>query len=55
LTGLNDQVYALAISPDGALVAGGAWDGEVRVWKVADGKPVAGFNASPGYERKAIK
>ena len=52
LTGLSDQVYAVAISPDGALVAGGAWDGEVRVWKLTDGKPVAAFNASPGYQPK---
>ncbi|HEY1378608.1 MAG TPA: c-type cytochrome domain-containing protein [Gemmataceae bacterium] len=53
LTGLGDQVYAVAISPDGARVAGGAWDGEVRVWSVDDGKPVAAFNASPGYQPKA--
>lgn len=53
LSGLNDQVYAVTISPDGSLVAGGSWDGEVRVWKLADGKPVAAFNASPGYQPKA--
>ncbi len=53
LTGLNDQVYAVAISPDGQRVAAGAWDGEVRVWNVADGKPVLGFNASPGYPPKS--
>jgi hypothetical protein len=53
LIGLNDQAYAVAISPDGSLVAGGAWDGEVRVWKLTDGKPVAAFNASPGYQPKA--
>jgi hypothetical protein len=53
LIGLTDQVYAVTVSPDGSLVAGGSWDGEVRVWKVNDGKPVANFNASPGYERKA--
>jgi WD40 repeat protein len=56
LTGLTDQVYSVAISPDGALVAAGAWDGEVRVWNRADGKPVKGFNASPGYQpRTAAK
>jgi hypothetical protein len=54
LTGLTDQVYALAISPDGSLVAGGAWDGEVRVWKLSDGKIAAAFNASPGYQPKAV-
>src|SRR5262249_52393957 len=49
LTGLGDYAYAVAVSPDGTLVAGGAWNGEVRIWKVADGNVQAGFNASPGY------
>jgi WD domain, G-beta repeat/Planctomycete cytochrome C len=49
LTGHTDWVYAVAISPDGQLVAGGAWNGEVRVWRVADGKEAVAFNASPGY------
>ena len=52
LTGLTDQAYAVTISPDGTLVAGGAWNGEVRVWHLPDGKPVAAFNASPGYHPK---
>ncbi|HEX3315901.1 MAG TPA: c-type cytochrome domain-containing protein [Gemmataceae bacterium] len=49
LTGLGDWVYAVAISPDGKLVAGGAYNGEVRVWKTGDAKEVVGFNATPGY------
>jgi WD40 repeat protein len=49
LTGQTDWVYAVAISPDGTQVAAGSWNGEVRVWKVADGKEVKAFNASPGY------
>jgi hypothetical protein len=53
LSGHRDWVYAVAISPDGQLVAGGAWDGEVRVWKVADGKEATVFNASPGYTAPA--
>ncbi|HEX4614127.1 MAG TPA: c-type cytochrome domain-containing protein [Urbifossiella sp.] len=50
LNGLTDFVYAVAFSPDGEYVAGGGYDGNVAVWKVADPKqPVKVFNASPGY------
>ncbi len=48
LAGLTDHVFAVAFSPDGKLVAGGSFAGEVGVWTVADGKPAAVFNASPG-------
>jgi WD40 repeat protein len=48
-------VYAVAFSPDGNLVAAGSWNGEVRVWNVADGKEVKAFNASPGYVPPAKK
>jgi hypothetical protein len=54
LTGHTDWVYALAISPDGDLVAAGGWNGEVRVWKT-DGTAVRTFNASPGYVAKAAE
>ena len=37
LSGHTDYVFAVALSPDGNLVASGAWNGEVRVWKTADG------------------
>jgi WD40 repeat protein len=52
LSGLNDYVYAVAFSADGLFVAGGSYDGEVRVWKVADGTVVKGWNASPGIVSK---
>jgi WD40 repeat protein len=55
LSGLGDWAYAVAISPDGQLVAGGAWNGEVRIWKVADGAVQASFNASPGYVVKTAE
>ena len=45
---MTDWVYAVAISPDGNMVAGGSYNGEVRVWKT-DGTLVKAFNASPGY------
>ena len=53
LNGHADWVYAVAFSPDGTLLASGGWDGEVRVWNVADGKLVKAFNASPGYQPAA--
>lgn len=53
LSGLTDFVYALAFSPDGKLVAAGSYAGEVRVWATADGKPVAGFTATPGAKPPA--
>lgn len=55
LTGHTDWVYAVAISPDGQLVAGGSFNGEVRIWKTSDGSPVKDFNASPGYVAKAVQ
>ena len=48
LTGLTDYVYAVAFSPDGTLVAGGGYDGEVRVWKVADGEGGEGVQRLAG-------
>lgn len=49
-TGLTDWAFAVAISPDGQLIAGGGGlSGEVRIWKISDGNLVQAFNASPGY------
>jgi WD40 repeat protein len=49
LAGFTDWVYAVAISPNGEFVAGGSGNGEVRVFKAADGTLVTSFNAAPGY------
>jgi len=54
LTGPSDFVYAVAFSPDGGLVAGGTYNGEVTLWKhPGDGKPLKTFNATPGYTAAA--
>jgi WD40 repeat protein len=51
-TGLTDQVFALAVSPDGARVAAGASNGQVCIWRIADGAALANFNALPGFTPK---
>lgn len=51
LSGFTDHVYATAVSPDGNFVAAGAFNGEVRVWKLDDGSAVKTFNASPGLKK----
>jgi tricorn protease-like protein len=50
LKGHNDWVYTFAFSPDAKTIASGSWDGEVRLWNVADGKPVKTIIAAPGYK-----
>ncbi len=51
--GHNDWVYTLAISRDGTVVASGSWDGEIRLWHLADGKALGTVIAAPGYKPRA--
>jgi WD40 repeat protein len=37
----TDQVYALALSPDGTRLASASRDGRVRLWSFPDGRPLA--------------
>jgi len=50
LSGHADWVYSLALSPDGKSIASGSWDGEIRLWNLADGKPIRTVLAAPGYK-----
>lgn len=45
--GHADWVYSLAIRPDEAVIAAGAWDGTIRLWDVASGKEILKFVALP--------
>jgi WD40 repeat protein len=51
MQGHNDWIYALSISRDGKTVASGSWDGEVRLWNLADGKPLRTIIAAPGFKQ----
>ncbi len=51
LAGHQDWVYSLAISRDSKTAASGSWDGEVRLWNLADGKLLRTIIAAPGYKR----
>jgi WD40 repeat protein len=55
LDGHTDWIYALAVSADSKLVASGSWDGEVRLWNLADGKLLKTIVAAPGYKAASIK
>jgi hypothetical protein len=50
-SGHADWVYSLAFCPTTDRLATGSFDGEVRVWNVADGKGLVKFLAAPGYKK----
>jgi WD40 repeat protein len=50
LQGHTDWVYSVSISRDGKTIASGSWDGEVRLWNFADGKPIKTIIAAPGLK-----
>ena len=50
LQGHTDWVYTFAISADGKTLASGSWDGEVRLWNLADGKLSRTILAAPGFK-----
>ncbi len=52
LSGHADWVYTFAVAPDGKTLASGSWDGEIRTWNLADGKPLRTFVAAPGLKPK---
>ena len=51
LAGHNDWIYGVAISRDGKTAASGSFDGEIRLWNLADGKPLRTILAAPGLSK----
>lgn len=47
-SGHTDWIYSLAYNEATQRIATGSFDGEVRVWNLADGAQVAAFKAAPG-------
>lgn len=52
--GYADYVFSLAVNPETKRVAGGCFDGEVKVWNMEDGANVLSFRAAPGLEMAAV-
>lgn len=54
-SGHTDWIYSLAFNEPTQRLATGSFDGEVRVWNLADGKQVTAFKAAPGFPPAAAK
>jgi hypothetical protein len=50
-SGHGDWVYSLSFCASTDRLATGSFDGEVRLWNVADGKGLIKFVAAPGYKK----
>lgn len=53
--GLSDQVLSVTMNADGTMVAGGAWNGEVIIWKASDASVVRKLAISPGLQTVSSK
>jgi hypothetical protein len=51
--GHGDWVYRIAYHDPTKRLASGAYDGEIRVWNVADGSLVTAFRGAPGFSPPA--
>jgi WD40 repeat protein len=54
-SGHADWVYSIAFCAATDRLATGSFDGEVRLWNVADGKSFVKFLAAPGYKKPQLK
>lgn len=53
--GQTDWVYAVAVHTPTKRVASGSYNGQVIVWNLDDGKPVASFVAAPNFVNATAK
>jgi len=52
LAGAVDWCLSVAVHEPTGRVAAGTFDGEIRLWQLADGKPLLNFHAAPGFVKK---
>ena len=50
--GATDWCLSVAAHDATGRVAAGTFDGEIRLWQLADGKPLVNFYAAPGFVKK---
>jgi hypothetical protein len=50
--GATDWCLSAAAHEATGRVAAGTFDGEIRLWQLADGKPLLNFFAAPGFVKK---
>lgn len=51
-SGLTDWVYSVAANESAKKLAGGSYDGKIRIWNADDGKELLTFTAAPGHTPK---
>lgn len=55
LRGNTDLVWSVAFSPDGQQIASGGRDNSIRIWRVADGAPLATWSPPTNHAQGAYK
>ncbi|MFN2198416.1 MAG: helix-turn-helix domain-containing protein [Anaerolineales bacterium] len=54
LSGEDKEIYGLAVSPDGSLLAGGTQDGNIVLWSVASGEKLRTFSGHAGVVLRLV-
>lgn len=51
--GHTDWIYSVTVHPDSGAIATGAYDGEIRIWSIEEGKTTVQWTAAPGHASNA--